>query len=98
VYASDFFLHAAVLASVNQIPTSVQFDRTVERMLEALSVLARGGIVPQIGDDDGGRLFDPSRNRRAHLLDPLATGAVLFGRGDFKTVAGGAREETLWLL
>jgi hypothetical protein len=98
VYAADFFLHAAVLASVNQIPTGVQFDRTVERMLEALSVLARGGMVPQIGDDDGGRLFDPSRNRRAHLLDPLATGAVLFGRGDFKTVAGGAREETLWLL
>jgi hypothetical protein len=98
VYALDFLLHAAVLASVNQIPTSVQFDRSVERMLEGLAVLGRGGIVPQIGDDDGGRLFDPSRNRRAHLLDPLATGAVLFGRGDFKTVAGGAREETLWLL
>ena len=98
VYALDFFLHSAVLASVNQIPTPVQFDRTLERMLEALAVLARGGIVPQLGDDDGGRLFNPSRNQTVHLLDPLATGAVLFGRGDFKTLAGGPREETLWLL
>jgi len=32
------------------------------------------------------------------LLDPLATGAVLFNRGDFKSVAGSIREETVWLL
>jgi len=32
------------------------------------------------------------------LVDPLSTGAVLFGRADFKAVAGGLREETLWLL
>ena len=98
VYALDFFLHTAVLASVNQRPTPTEFDRTLERMLEALSVLARGGTAPQIGDDDGGRLFDSSRNRNVHMLDPLATGAVLFGRGDFKALAGGLREETVWLL
>jgi hypothetical protein len=98
VYAVDFFLHAAVLASANQIPTIVEFDRTVEHMVEALSVLANAGTVPQLGDDDGGRLFDPARNRRKDLLDPLATAAVLFGRGDFKALAGGPREETLWLL
>jgi hypothetical protein len=67
-------------------------------MLQALAVLARDGSVPQLGDDDGGRLFDASRNRKQSLLDPLATGAVLFGRGDFKSIAGGPREETLWLL
>jgi hypothetical protein len=98
VYALDFFIHTAVLASVNHRPTPMEFDRTLEQMLGALSVLARGGTGPQIGDDDGGRLFDPSRNRRVHMLDPLATGAVLFGRGDFKALAGGLREETLWLL
>lgn len=98
VYALDFFLHAFVLASVNQIPIPAGFDRILESMLQALSILAQGGTAPQLGDDDGGRLFDASRNRRAHLLDPLATGAVLFGRGDFKTLAGGPREETLWLL
>ncbi len=98
VYALDFFLHSAVLASANQIQAPTQFDRTIERMLEALAALARSGRVPGLGDDDGGRLFDASRNRAEHLMDPLATGAVLFGRGDFKALAGGLREETLWLL
>jgi hypothetical protein len=98
VYALDLLLHAAVLASVNHISIPVPLQRTLERMLEALSTLARNGRVPQLGDDDGGRLFDPARNRAVHLLDPLATGAVLFGRGDFKMLAGGPREETLWLL
>ena len=98
VYALDFFLHSTVLASLNGIPIPDPLNRIVERMLEALCLLGRSGPVPRLGDDDGGRLFDPQRNRTVHLLDPLATGAVLFGRGDFKTVAGGFREESLWLL
>jgi hypothetical protein len=98
VYALDFFLHAAVLASRNGIATPARFERTLESMLEGLCVLGRSGPVPRLGDDDGGRLFDGQRSGRAHLLDPLATGAVLFGRGDFKSVAGGPREEMVWLL
>ena len=98
VYALDFFLHSAVLASLNHVPLPAEFDSAMRRMLEALATLARSGAVPRLGDDDGGRLFDPSRNRAAHLLDPLATGAVLYQRGDFKKIAGGPREETLWLL
>jgi len=98
VYALDFFLHTSVLASLNEIKVPLEFVRTVERMLDALAHLASGGAVPGFGDDDGGRLFDPARNESAHLLDPLATGSVLFSRGDFKSIAGGPREETLWLL
>jgi Heparinase II/III-like protein len=75
-----------------------EFESTLEKMLQALFLLSRGGLPPRFGDDDGGRVFDPTRNNSEHLLDPLATGAVLFGRGDFKFVAGGLREETLWLL
>jgi len=98
VYALDLFLHAGVLASINDVLVPPEFDRTLERMLEPLCILGRAGAPPRLGDDDGGRVFDPRRNRAEHLLDPLATGAVLLGRGDFKRVAGGLREETLWLL
>ena len=98
VYALDFFLHAAALASRNGIAVPAPFERTLERMLEALCVLGRSGPIPSLGDDDGGRLFDPQRNRSIHLFDPLAAGAVLFSRSDFKTLSGGLREETLWLL
>jgi hypothetical protein len=98
VYAVDFFLHARLLAARNGFEIPVDHDATIERMLSALAVLGRAGTVPRIGDDDGGRLFDGQRNRPEHMLDPLATGAVLYQRGDFKALAGGFREETLWLL
>jgi hypothetical protein len=98
VYALDFFLHSAVLANLNGVAIPRSFEDTLEKMLTALSMLGRGGAPPRFGDDDGGRVFDPRRNRREHLLDPLATGAILFHRGDFKTAAGALREETLWLL
>ena len=98
VYALDFFLHTSVLASLNEIKVPLEYVRTVERALDALALLVSGGTVPRFGDDDGGRLFDPARNEAAHMLDPLATGAVLFSRGDFKSIVVGPHEETLWLL
>jgi hypothetical protein len=98
VYALDFFLHAAVLANLNNIAVLKEFEETLERMLVALQVLGRGGAPPRFGDDDGGRLFDPRRNGSEHLLDPLSTGAILFHRGDFKAAAASLREETIWLL
>jgi uncharacterized heparinase superfamily protein len=98
VYALDFFLHARVLASLNGVPIPAEFDSTLVKMLDALCLLGRAGAVPSTGDDDGGRLFDPRRDRAQHLLDPLSTGAVLYQRGDFKFLAGSPREETVWLL
>jgi len=98
VYALDFLLHAGLLAARNEIPVPISLDRTIEKMAEALSVLGQAGVAARFGDDDGGRVFDPQRNRVEHLLDPLATAAVVFGRGDFKSMAGILREESLWLL
>jgi Heparinase II/III-like protein/Heparinase II/III N-terminus len=98
VYALDMFLHARILAALNGIAIPPAFDQTLTKMLEALCLLGRAGIAPMMGDDDGGRWFDSRRNQPVHLLDPLSTGAILFRRGDFKYLAGGTREESLWLL
>jgi hypothetical protein len=98
IYALDFLIHARVLASVNNLSLPPEYNRRLEQMLDALALLCRAGAPARWGDDDGGRVFDPRRNRAEHLSDPLATGAVLFGRDDFKFLAGGLREETLWLL
>jgi Heparinase II/III-like protein/Heparinase II/III N-terminus len=98
VYAIDLFLHAAVLASLNEVAIPTEVEKTLEKMLDALSLQARAGEPPHLGDDDGGRLFDPRRNRFEHLLDPLAAGAILFKRGDFKAAVGELREEAIWLL
>jgi hypothetical protein len=98
VYALDLFLHARVLAAIRGTPVPTEFDVTLVQMLDALCLLGRAGVPPRWGDDDGGRVFDPRRNRVEHMLDPLSTGAALFGKGDWKFAAGGLREETLWLL
>jgi len=98
VYALDFLLHSKLLAGINRIASSAALDSTLERMLDILATLSYAGPPPRFGDDDGGRVFDPRRNRAEHMTDPLAAGAVLFGRPDFKAAASGLREEMLWSL
>jgi hypothetical protein len=98
VYALDLFLHARILAERNDRPIPNSFDRKIKQMAEVLSVLGQNETIPRVGDDDGGRLFDPRRNVASHMRDPLSTAAVLFERADFKAVSAGLREETLWLL
>jgi hypothetical protein len=98
VYALDFFLHARILAAANQIAIPPDLDRTLLKMLNILCQLSHAGPPPRLGDDDGGRLYNPQRNRAEHMVDPLSTGAVLFQRPEFKGTSGGMREETLWLL
>jgi hypothetical protein len=96
-YALDFFLHARVLASLNGIPIPAAFDGTIEKMLEVIRRLSRSGRLPRLGDDDGGRVFDPRRNRPEHMRDPLALGAVVFDRDDFMDAEGDITEEAIWL-
>jgi hypothetical protein len=103
VYALDMLLHARILAGLNQaglnqIAIPDEFEQTLQGMLRALALLSRAGVPPMFGDDDGGRLFDPRRVRAEHMLDPLATGAVLYDRGEFKVAGGVPSEETVWLL
>lgn len=96
-YALDFFLHARVLANLNGIPIPARFDKTIQKMLEIICSLRRSGLLPRLGDDDGGRVFAPRRNRLEHMLDPLALGTVVFNRDDFKAAASDITEETIWL-
>jgi hypothetical protein len=56
------------------------------------------GTTPFFGDDDGGRLVMLDARAPNDFRAPLATGAALFSRGDYKFVAGDAAEELLWLL
>lgn len=98
VYALDFLLHARILAGRNGIAVPDALERTLERMLLVLADLSQAGALPRFGDDDGGRVFDPRRNRLGDMTDALATAAALYGRPDLKAAAGGLREETLWLL
>ena len=73
VYALDFFLHARVLAAANSIVIPAAYDETLGRMLSVLAALSQAGVAEGFGDDDGGRLFDSSRNQTEQMTDPLAS-------------------------
>lgn len=78
VYALDFLLHARLLASCNGIEIPSGFDKVVRKMLAVVQAVSQVGPPDGFGDDDGGRVFNPRRNRAEHMAEPLAIGAAVF--------------------
>lgn len=96
VYAFDFFLHARLLASRNGMEIPSGFDLVLRKMLAVLQALAQKGPPDGFGDDDGGRVFNPRRNRAEHMTDPLAIGAALFQDEGLRDDAD-LTEEAIWI-
>ncbi len=94
VYALDFFLYARLLAARNGREIPAALDGVLEKMLAVIAGLAQAGPAEGFGDDDGGRVFNPRRNRTEHMTDPLALGAIMYTR-EFS--AARLTEEALWL-
>lgn len=96
VYALDFFLHSRLLATRNGLDVPASFDETIRKMLEVVRSVSQAAPPESFGDDDGGRLFNPRRNRKEHLTDPLAVGAVTFHDEELAASAK-LTEEAIWL-
>ena len=96
VYALDFLLHARLLASRNGVEIPLGFDQVIQKMLGVVHALSQTGPPDGFGDDDGGRLFNPRRNRAEHMTDPLAVGAALFQNEGSRSTAT-LTEEAIWL-
>ena len=94
VYALDFFLYARLLAVRNGMEVPPAYDAVLGRMLDVVAALAQAGPAEGFGDDDGGRLWNPRRNRTEQITDPLALGAVIYHR-EFS--AARLTEEAIWL-
>ena len=94
VYALDFFLYARLLAARNGIEIPPAYDAVLGRMLDVVEALAQAGPAEGFGDDDGGRLWNPRRNRTEQMTDPLALGALTYRR-EFS--AARLTEEAIWL-
>lgn len=99
VYALDFFLYARLLAARNGMEIPVAYDAVLGRMLEVVAALAQAGPAEGFGDDDGGRLWNPRRNRTEQMTDPLALGAAMYSREMYPREFSAARltEEAIWL-
>jgi len=94
VYALDFFLYARMLAARNGMAIPAEYDAVLGRMLDVIAAVAQAGPAEGFGDDDGGRLWNPRRNQTEQMTDPLATGALIYGK-EFS--AARLTEEAIWL-
>ena len=93
----EMFCFSGLLCLRNGIELSRAFWTRLEKMFEFVMHLTRpDGRMPMIGDSDDGRLFVLSDYYKWDRWDYgylLAIGAILFGRSDFKQVAGRFYEE-----
>jgi glycosyltransferase involved in cell wall biosynthesis len=98
-YTADFYTHLLILSRANQKRLPALVEEKLTSLLDHLMYITRpDGASPLFGDDDGGRLLPLDRRAANDFRATLSTGAVLFGRGDYKLVSGRLTEETLWLL
>ena len=95
VYALDFFLHSRLLAAKNGLDVPAEYDSTLGKMLAVVQSLSQAGPAEGFGDDDGGRVFNPRRNRTEHMTDPLSIGTLLYRRQDLSSAR--LTEESIWL-
>jgi hypothetical protein len=98
-YTADFYTHFLILSRVGKIALPIEVEEKLEKMITHLMWITRpDGSSPLMGDDDGGRLVVLGPREPNDFRDTVATAAALFGRGDWKRVAGNTAVETLWLL
>jgi len=96
-YTLDFYLLALIVARITNDPAAAEFERAVLRLTEAARLLADDeGMLPQIGDDDGGMLFPMAGRPPRDIRDSLAAASVLLKRPDLRI--GELPEEAYWLL
>lgn len=97
-YTADFYLHFILLTerAGESLPTHV--SERLAALLDYLMWITRpDGTSPYVGDDDGGKLVKLEERAPDDWRAVLSNGAVMFGRGDYKHVAGEFAEETYWL-
>ena len=98
-YTTDFYLHLRLLLAANKKPIPPELDQKLQLLLDHLMYITRpDGTTPLFGDDDGGRLMTLSHPAPNDFRATLSTGAAVFERSDYKFVAGGVVEDSLWLL
>ncbi len=94
-----FYLLSALLGRASGEELSPEVWRAIERGLDfSMALVQPDGRTPEIGGADDGK---PIRMEHLSFWDfrPYqSVGAVLFGRADFKAVAGRFCEDALWLL
>jgi hypothetical protein len=95
----EIYMHFLILASRcgRRVPEAV--PARIRKALDFLLAIATpAGMMPSVGDGDGGWLLPLHRRDPNDARGIFSTAAALFGRPEYAWAAGGLAPETLWLL
>lgn len=98
-YTADFYVHFMLLAerSEDRLPPFVR-ERVIALLDHLMWITRPDGTSPLLGDDDGGKLITLDVRQPGDWRALLSTAAAMFGRADYKHVAGKFSPESYWLL
>jgi hypothetical protein len=99
-FTFDLLLFPMLAAEANGEPFPAEYRSRLESMLVFLaSIMDAGGNLPMFGDADDAFVarLDP-RPGCDRFKSSLATGAILFHRGELAAKAGGLDDKTRWLV
>jgi hypothetical protein len=96
----DMMLLCGLISRANGLEFAPAYWRRLEAMMEFLaSVMDCTGNVPMVGDADDAHMVRLSQEPDwSHYRSLLASGAVLFKRGDLAAKAGEFDDKSRWLL
>jgi len=78
-YVFEYFLYAAILARRHSLRLAIDLDAILRKVLEATWTLADSeGVLPEIGDDDGGRGSALDNRRGGRDVRPLLALATAY--------------------
>lgn len=98
-YIADAYLHLVLLAQRNAIELPECISERVQQMIDFLVAIRRpDGVLPALGDDDGGCLLPLQRRSPCDARGLFGVAATHFRRRDFAWAAGGLTPEVMWLL
>jgi len=96
-YTTDFYLLALMIARAGGDRAAATFEDTARRLASWLRTMADDrGILPLVGDDDGGQLFRFNMRPPSDASSTLAAAACVLG--DSTLVVGPPSEEVAWIL
>jgi hypothetical protein len=98
-YTVDFYINLFVLRQVSGEPIEKKHRDKLQKLCDFLLYTSSPrGHISLYGDDDGGRLGVLDERAISDIRGTLAIAAVMFERGDFKSVGNSPSGELLWLL
>ena len=98
-YTIETYQQFLLLAARNRVPVPAELGAHVRRMVDFMLVVRRpDGMLPEIGDADGGRLFPLVERGQCDPRGAFAVAAAMFGRGDFAEAAGSMTPDVPWLM